>query len=1088
MGETAKRLITVVLGPARSGKTSRVVDLFLGARAAGRRALVVVPDSAAASAMRWRLLAHLPALPGGCVSTFVALSHEILALGGSPPALISPHEGELLLRGIVAELAASGRLRAFAGAVEYDGFYAQLASFIRELKSCQVEPDAFRKSQFGRKSQRDRELAEIYGRYQRSLDKARLYDAQGRLWAARVVLERLPAGRRIYDDVFLDGFTDFTASELSLLRAFSNRTGGILVTLPYDSDRSDLFAKTSNTLGSLKRDFQLKKDELSAPDARNACSRIASLFMTGEPPPPAPSAGQVRFVSTAGVRMEAEEIAREAKRIILAGRSPSDVAVVARAPSIYRDALKEAFERLGVPLDAASPMEFSKSRLCALLGALVALAERDFQRETVTSVMSSPYVELPALASGELSGADVVRMARDAGIVKGFRQWQARLECLENSFKEERPSESPEDENERVTTAPEDLPRVAALQNALKRLSELVWPFQRPAPAGVLAAHLETVIEALGTRRRILGAGLPEEVLFADLASFAALKGAVGAIARSGHAGAALSARSFLRLVARAADAEASSGGISGGGVVFLDVVTARNLSFPVVFLCGVLADSFPSALPVGPFHDRREREQLAQLGLTTRSEKAHLASERLLFYQAATRAEEALYITYPSTDEAGKPKLASFYLDDLKALFTFDEGDVRAFGPSRVVKPLEEASSPDEVAVSVGRLVSEAKLAEEIPPVAALACKARPGFESALRSAAVEAERESFDRFDCFDAVLTVGPAASVARRFPPKRPWSGTSLTGYRMCPFLFFLDQVLRAERVEEPDVVPTPIARGLMAHEFLARFFGRLHKERLLEAVLQGDEKVRNDFFEEAFRSISGSHQKALGLAGDPFWEIEKARMRAVLLRFVAHEIGRLSAESGFVPAFFELSFGESRHRGLAKADAASVARTVAVESEGRAETLCGRIDRVDYCRQAPAAGASVRTVAIVDYKLSRKVSAQDVESFADMQIAAYLFAVPHVVSDSARVLPVEAFCRTIKDLQGSRPVKAFREEGQYAAWRSAFARVLVDTAERIREGFFAPMPGGDCPRYCAGRGVCRFSQTRNEALREKDAEA
>ena len=66
---------------------------------------------------------------------------------------------------------------------------------------------------------------------------------------------------------------------------------------------------------------------------------------------------------------------------------------------------------------------------------------------------------------------------------------------------------------------------------------------------------------------------------------------------------------------------------------------------------------------------------------------------ERYLFYLAVTRAKERLILTYPHIDREGKPSLASFYLDEIHALFG-DSLEIRKQNLDRPYPEISEAAS----------------------------------------------------------------------------------------------------------------------------------------------------------------------------------------------------------------------------------------------------------------------------------------------------------------------------------------------------------------------------------------------------------
>ena len=1085
-----RRKITVFAGAARCGKTARVVSGFVESARAGGSALVLVPDGRAAAAVRRRILEALPVLRSDVVLTFVALAEKVLASKGLPVREIPRHEREMLLRRIVAGLAREGRLAHFAPLVDCRGLYAELAAFIAELKSCQIEPANFRTAAF-QKSQRDAEIAEIYTQYQEALEGANLYDGEGRFWKARVVLdEGCPFAPP--QTLFIDGFTDFTANEMAILRSLARHVESLFVTLPHDPSRPELFAKTFETLARLKADFAVEAVEMPGPEGPSPAAHIASSFMLpDESKKKIDAAGAVRIISTAGVRMEMTEAAREAKRLIREGARASDIAVVVRAPSVYAPAALAAFRQMGVPLDADTALSPESSQFFGLLRTVVDLVEGDFEREAAVKLLSSSYVDLAGLTGAVLDGRDVRRLARAAGVVKGRGQWSKRLAALREGVKSQATADafdaadSESDNDEQASLAVADLRRIEALAAAIERLAELVRPLAGTAATHETAARFGEIIEVLGVRGRILAADLPEDVLFSDLAAFASLKAGLDTFGERGEPSLLLSARSFVELLeAVVRGSGASSGALSNGGVALLDVTAARSLSFPTVFLCGVVADAFPAALPVGPFYSRAEREDLGKLGLARRTQDAHLAAERLLFYQAVTRAETRLYITYPATDEAGRPRVASFYLDELKSLFSSGTVEEKSFGPSRLVVPLGDAESPAEVSLAAGVEVGASDSRNGLAP-ASLGLDGDPAFALALRGAAIEARRESLESYDSFDGVLAGEAARSLARRFPSGTAWSGSLLNDYGACPFLFYLSRVLGVERPEEPDVVPTPLLRGSIAHDCLARFFSDVRNRKLTEGLYDENAWVKmKALFEAAFSEAAGLPERASGLAGDALWEIEKARLHAMLARFLEDELVRLAGEKAhgrhWEPTYFELRFGAKPRRRTDAVEDGRVSRVpVAVRVGGREENLCGKIDRVDL-----VTGPDGRGAVVIDYKLSVKPSAESVKSFEDMQLWVYLFALPDVICDPLAV-PSGALYRVIKDGSGRQLAEEFENAAKYETRRAEFAAALFARVDSIRRGDFSPGGSRGCAPFCIGRGVCRLNEVRAEVAEEDD---
>ncbi len=1106
--QSQSRVITVLAGPARCGKTENLLARAVEMMRSGRRVMLLVPGVPGGRVVRGRLLAELGAIRDDPVITFVALAERVLAAAGVPVRAVSADERELLLRSVTSRLAAAGKISFFRDALTTAGFYAELQAFIRELKAWQIAPEKFGRFPT-RTSPRDVELGRIYSAYQEALAKSNLYDSEGRFWQARLVLEKA-CPLAAPDALFLDGFTDFTPNEMTLLEVFARWVPEVVATLPWEeSRRGGLFAKTDDTLGRLKRRFKVRVEPVTPCHSPTATARIAeALFAKESVHDRVPSAGAIKVISTAGVTMEVTEIAREAKRLIRKGARPADIAILARRPRRYLRVARDVFARLGVPLDSGSDGAGEASGLFGFLDALINVVEGGFERRDVVAVLSSSYVDLPRLAGGSIDGADIARIATKAGVVRGAAQWEKRLKALRalTADRASRDLQEADDEDDdgaarqarRITVAKIDLAAAA-----VNRLSELMMPLGKPALPRAAAAATRAIFDQVGVRSRIFESHLPDEVLFRDLSAFAAIDETLENICSCRSDSAAMSAREFAALVGRLAGARSSGDGrISVGGVQFLSLPAARNLSFPVVFICGLTAEAFPGKFPVGPFYNRAERAQLASEGLGARNEELHLAAERLLFYQAATRAEKTLYLTYASTDEEGKLVLRSFYVEELLGLFDVADEDRHAYGPSRAIVGFDEAACPAEVAVAAGASIAAAKNAQDAVPPAVTASRIVDSFAFSLRSGAVEARRDGLRKFDRFDGVLTDACARLVAEGFAPGVPWSEKRLNAYLTCPFSFFLSYVLGAERPDEPGQTLPAIEEGSIAHAVLALFFTEVRDRCLRGEFCSGlESEALRSAFEKAFESVADDREKRFGLSADAFWEVERRRVKAMIERFLADELDRLCKPDKegvlYEPRFFELSFGLGGASSPDEIeDTSSAIRPVAVELAGRREYVCGRIDRVDRMHKpSPRPDGSrepladtPEEVAVLDYKRSTFSTAKAVKELKDMQMPVYLLAARALLGGKGKILPARAFYRSLRSCKGHSSVLDFACEEDYEVFEQKFVQAMFDIVGAVRRGRFpAAPPTGKCPDYCIGRGVCRYNEARVEFLKRGDGQ-
>ena len=192
--------VTILCGPARSGKTERLLARYraaLAERPPGS-ALWLAPTWRAAAEVRERLLDGTLA---GCfrpgVMTFGNFAEAVLHAAELPIRPMTRLMKRELVRQIIFEQSSRGRLGHFQSIAKTAGLVDLVCEFISELKRLEIWPDDFRRACAARGlADKDVELSEIYDVYQQALREHGLFDAEGRFWSARDVLAGRGRGER----------------------------------------------------------------------------------------------------------------------------------------------------------------------------------------------------------------------------------------------------------------------------------------------------------------------------------------------------------------------------------------------------------------------------------------------------------------------------------------------------------------------------------------------------------------------------------------------------------------------------------------------------------------------------------------------------------------------------------------------------------------------------------------------------------------------------------------------------------------------------------------------------------------------------
>src|SRR5690606_8348049 len=223
------------VGGAGCGKTQAVIDEILERRRFGsgfRPIWVLLASSAQVVSFRQRLLdtSRDGVLFGVEFFTFADLYLRVLDRANDPQHLIHATARTHVLRRVIEQLNAEGRLELFGPIAGTPGFVSWVGRLVSDLKQELAPPEKYLDVAASRGA-KDRDLALIYDAYQRFLRDRNLVDSHGAGWLA---LEHVQNGSARTDDVQMlvaDGFDQFNRLHVELLTALAQRIGRTIVTL-----------------------------------------------------------------------------------------------------------------------------------------------------------------------------------------------------------------------------------------------------------------------------------------------------------------------------------------------------------------------------------------------------------------------------------------------------------------------------------------------------------------------------------------------------------------------------------------------------------------------------------------------------------------------------------------------------------------------------------------------------------------------------------------------------------------------------------------------------------------------------------------
>ncbi|MBF6600841.1 MAG: PD-(D/E)XK nuclease family protein [Dehalococcoidia bacterium] len=944
-------------------------------------------------------------------------------------------EAERLLVRETAE-SAGGYFAAIAGR---EGFVRALGRLFRELEGGGFTPDGFRtaaQAVEARLPASARKLGELTRLY-------RLYEQRRAAFVAPADLYRAADASKFEGPLLVYGVWSLPELQARLVERIAERHA-ITVFLPASGLDAD------GAHASLRLRFGAAAEATTTAAASAGPPLLARSLLDEEPS--ASGADGVGMLSAPDTVREVWEAARACLRWAREGIRFHEMALAYRAADTYRPLIDEIFSEAGIATYLHAGRLLAEHPLGRRVLALLALAaDGSFPRARVMEFLTETQLPGETLRAQQYASAsEWEAFTRDAGIIDGAEQWDARLRRLA----EEKRIESRRDGFEWLASHAERIERfrVFAAEFAARlaaRPVEATWcghlAYLR-ALAADYAAGVEPIIDALDDLQVLerVHAVVPFEVFCRAVRDDLEARDASRVLNEP--------VREFGRR-----------------GVAVLDVTSLRHLRFRAVCLLGVAERAWPPPPRPDPLLLERERRELNAAGSGVLPLKMEPDDEPLQFWLAAQAATERLQVSYARAD-AGKSgsRVPSFFfravVDALEGRrLAFDALDGSAFVQRLAAGRLAAEDAAEAVTLAeYDRTLVHAYVQHGagFENVRALADE-RPAFGRAM--AARQARGSA--RLTAFDGCMTGAAAQRAARHrspFAQGRPVSPSRLEMYAECPYRYFLRYTLGVEPLDEPEAVDriNALERGSLVHAILERFM----REVCPDDPPRTDARARHIARLLAIVEEEGAAREQRGVTGKPLiWKMDRRLIHEDLVRWYDREA---RDASGLVPRAFEAGFGPQWYARNGPEDPLSdeqpLVLSAATDAGPREVLVQGRIDRVDW--------DDARTrFRVIDYKTGKTKPKMSLDGGKALQLPIYLRAAAQLLG-----LPAE---RGEAQYFFVSSAGGFTRPGIHgdasAAADTALAQVLGTIAAGVDDGYFAPNPG-DAARhctYCDYKDVC-----------------
>ena len=639
--------LTLVLGGASSGKTSRLIEMLADRYAADAFAptLVLVPTARHADQLRRRLVARTGIAFGLDVTTF-----GLFAARYRQPGVLAPLEvaNELLTRVVEERVAGGGPASRFLPIANTPGLASFVSTAVAELAADLIETEKFGAAASRTGDADLQALADIYAAYRDALTARGWRDPRE---APAVASEALRNGAATPPLVLVDSIQFLRKGELDLVVALAERTD-VWITLDPAAG-----ARAAWTLEALAR---------AVPGLQKLEVHAAAL------------SAHVEAITASDTEAQLREIARSVKDRLTGDASlrPSDFAVVFRQVTPHLALARRVFSEAKLPLDPASGERLTERPFGAWLLRLLRLGSHGWRTREVAEVLAAGFTDADrwGVRAGDVEL--LRRVAREHHLWVGLDALRAVGDAVSSDL-----ATRPRTDADRWHEA------AAAWSRAIESFAAVLDP---------------SAERTAGEHARLLDAALFGSTgwVRSSVDQYTTLDTEIGAFR------AALSGFSVIdeMLSAPTTSLDVFVGDLESrmrrpstlireaGGVLLAPMHTLHGLRFAHVYLGGLSEGEFPAPRRTGALLDRDAREALVAAALDLPPEPR--AAEDELWLTATTRAEQGLSLWRPRFDGSGRPAAASYY---------FESADVPVTDMDAAPAP-ERAASTRELAIGLAR------------------------------------------------------------------------------------------------------------------------------------------------------------------------------------------------------------------------------------------------------------------------------------------------------------------------------------------------------------------------------------------------
>ena len=398
-------MLNILLGRAGTGKTDYIMNEIKRRMDEGESGmLLIVPEQYSHDAER-----QLCAVCGDKLSlhaetlSFTRLCNNVLAETGGTQHKILDAPGQLLALNYALESVAPN-LKVFGLKKTRIEMLEKLLDTIKEFRTHKIPPKTLEsavKRTLSPLCEKLHDLTLIYSAYD-ALLKVYGGDAAERLTLLAEYIGESTVGNTGH--IFFDGFNDFTAQEISVIRELLRKGANLTVCLTCDlNDSGEIFEIPRRTVAQLRRladEFGIKvqQEELSVqPQHRTPFLTFLEKYLFNDSPPKYTEDidPEALRIFTAPTRYaECELAAQEVWRFVKRGFRWRDIAVMARDWDEYSSPCENVFEKYGIPYFSSGKVDILSKPPMALIDAALEIVSFGWEYSSVFKYLKTGLADI----------------------------------------------------------------------------------------------------------------------------------------------------------------------------------------------------------------------------------------------------------------------------------------------------------------------------------------------------------------------------------------------------------------------------------------------------------------------------------------------------------------------------------------------------------------------------------------------------------------------------------------------------------------------------------------------------------------------